>query len=164
MNARWSGSTHDSVAFTVSNRAQKLCSTRLPSGYWISADPTYMCVNSFVTPWSASSLRGEMEVFCDALNFYHSSHRMLIEQACGILVRLWGAFWNHCPSMFSSCFNFLLLQCAYTTTQYKLTTCAHCLRLLLCMAMNRLKKHFKYGGILQRVCEIIPKTAVCEEI
>ena len=70
MSARCSGSTHDSVAFAVSNVAQNLSATRLPHGYWIAADLLYTCLNWIITPWSPCALRGEMGIYRDAFNFF----------------------------------------------------------------------------------------------
>ncbi len=88
------GSTHDSVAFEVSQLAAQPRTTGLLPGYWIAADPAYVCSHGLLTLWSKSKLTGERGLFCDSFNFYHSSHRMHAEQAFGISIRRWGLFWR----------------------------------------------------------------------
>lgn len=100
MSCKCTGSTHDSVAFAVSNLARELEESPLKTGYWIAADAAYMCSQGVIVPWSKSALQcDEKGLFRDSFNFFHSSLRIHVEQAFGILVRRWGILWR--PISFS---------------------------------------------------------------
>lgn len=77
------GSTHDSLAHAVSSLGRYLESGRLDGEFWIAGDEAYVCTESLITPIPASQAN-DVE---DAFNFYHSSLRMHVEQAFGILVK-----------------------------------------------------------------------------
>ncbi len=81
MSGRCSGSTHDAVAFDVSEIAARLRNGEMADGFWLAGDAAYTYTNSILTPWSKSALRGEDGVFADSFNFYQSSHRMHVEQS-----------------------------------------------------------------------------------
>jgi len=94
MSSRCTGSTHDSVAFEVSDLARRLRSGDIISGYWLAGDAAYVSLRGLLTPWSKSRLSGEDGIYADGFNFYHSSHRMHVEQAFGVLVKRWGLLWK----------------------------------------------------------------------
>ena len=80
MSRRCTGSTHDAAAFDVSELAQKLKDNRMSTGFWLAGDAAYISLTGLLTPWSKSALSGENGVFADIFNFYHSSHRIHVEQ------------------------------------------------------------------------------------
>lgn len=94
MSCRCSGSTHDAAAFDVSDLASKLKTGQLKAGYWIAGDAAYVSIPGLLTPWSKSELSGENGIYADSFNFYHSSHRIHVEQAFGVLVQRWGILWK----------------------------------------------------------------------
>ncbi len=53
------GSTHDSVAFSVSGLPRRLRNGELLSGFWITGDAAYSGADGIVTPLSSSALRHE---------------------------------------------------------------------------------------------------------
>lgn len=77
------GSTHDSLAHAVSSLGRYLEDGRLGEQFWIAGDEAYLCSESLITPIPAS----QASDVDDAFNFYHSSLRMHVEQAFGILVK-----------------------------------------------------------------------------
>ena len=76
------GSTHDSLAHAVSALGRYLESDELSSEFWIAGDEAYVCTESLITPVPSS----QAGVYEDAFNFYHSSYRIHVEQAFGMLV------------------------------------------------------------------------------
>lgn len=84
-SAKCRGSTHDSLAHAVSSLGDYLEQGSLDARFWIAGDEAYVCTNSLITPVPASQAND----FEDAFNFYHSSLRMHIEQAFGMLVAKW---------------------------------------------------------------------------
>lgn len=80
------GSTHDSLAHSVSSLREYLDSGKLQEPFWIAGNEAYMCTNSLVTPVSGNAV-GDFE---DGFNFYHYSLRMHVEQAFGMLTKKWG--------------------------------------------------------------------------
>ena len=84
-SARCVGSTHDSVAHTVSALGHYLESGKLHFECWIAGDEAYVCTESLITPFPAASATDAE----DAFNYYHSSLRMHVEQAFGMLVGKW---------------------------------------------------------------------------
>ncbi len=95
MTSKCVGSTHDSIAFHVSALARKVRDGVLPCGYWIAADPAYMCSNGLMTPWPKSALRNpENGIYRDAFNCFQNSFRIHEEQAFGMLVRGRGILWR----------------------------------------------------------------------
>ena len=79
------GSTHDSLAFDVSHMARYILEGYIPIGPWVSADEAYSGGEIILVPF-----RGQiLTLYLDGFNFYHSSHRVHIEQAFGQLVRKW---------------------------------------------------------------------------
>jgi hypothetical protein len=97
MSGRTAGSTHDSLAFSVSTLCEALANSSLRDGYWIAGDEAYNFSDSLLTPWPSSVAK--TDVARDAFNFYQSSLRIHIEQAFGQLVRRFGIFWK--PIQFS---------------------------------------------------------------
>ena len=89
-SCRAAGSTHDSLAFSMSDLANSLEQRCLPEPFWIAADEAYPCSNSILTPWSGRELPTDK----DAFNFWLSSSRIHIEQAFGQLVARWGLLWR----------------------------------------------------------------------
>ena len=47
-----------------------------------------------LTPWPKHQLAGDDGIFADSFNFYHSIHRIHVEQAFGVFVKRWGIFWK----------------------------------------------------------------------
>ncbi len=95
MTCKCVGSTHDSIAFATSSLAAQLRAGDMLSGFWIAGDAAYQCSEGLVTPWTKSALTDPEEgVYRDAFNFYHSSKRMAVEQAFGILFNRWGILWR----------------------------------------------------------------------
>ena len=79
------GSTHDSLAFDISHMASYLRSGNVPMGIWMSADEAYSGGEVILVPF-----RGQiLTIYLDAFNFFHSTHRVHIEQSFGQLVRKW---------------------------------------------------------------------------
>lgn len=50
ISAKFTGPTHESVAFSASSYAEKLRTGKLPLGYWIAADDANMCSENIITP------------------------------------------------------------------------------------------------------------------
>mmetsp|Transcript_4870 Transcript_4870/g.17388 ORF Transcript_4870/g.17388 Transcript_4870/m.17388 type:complete len:224 (+) Transcript_4870:673-1344(+) len=84
------GSTHDSTAFSMSSLGTMLYNDKIPSGYWLSGDAAYRAHPNLVTPWPGSSLPADK----DALNYWQSNSRIMIECAFGILSMRWGILWR----------------------------------------------------------------------
>ena len=63
-------------------------------GYWFAGDAAYVLMPGLITPWSKYDLMGDERIFADSFNFFHSSHRIHVEQAFGILVARWGILWR----------------------------------------------------------------------
>jgi hypothetical protein len=94
-SAREVGSTHDSLAFSLSSLYAFLEEGGLPPCYWIAGDTAYTCTEYLLTPYSkAALLLHGFETSRDAYNLFQSSHRVHIEQAFGLLVRRFGIFWR----------------------------------------------------------------------
>jgi DDE superfamily endonuclease len=86
-SAKAVGSTHDSLAFSISSLHTLLESGSMPDGFWIAGDAAYTCTDYMLTPFSKTMLLVSGFQTCrDAYNFYQSSHRVHIEQAFGMLV------------------------------------------------------------------------------
>ena len=56
--------------------------------FWIAGDEAYMCTEDLITPVPSSHASSEE----DSFNFFHSSLRMHVEQAFGMLMAKWGIF------------------------------------------------------------------------
>ena len=61
------GSTHDSLAHSVSSLGRYLAAGLLNKDYWVAGDEAYSCDESLLTPFPASMIRGHP--FRDAYNF-----------------------------------------------------------------------------------------------
>jgi len=85
-------STHDSLSYSVSDLSTFLRNGGLPRGFWIAADDAYECTETLITP--VPRRRAPIWSLEDSFNFYHSSLRMHVEQAFGILVARWGILWT----------------------------------------------------------------------
>jgi hypothetical protein len=95
MSAMAVGSTHDSLAFSLSQLGIALERDGLPEGYWIAADAAYECSNCILSPWSENQVKNsEHGIARDAFNYYQSSSRVHAEQAFGILVARFGILWR----------------------------------------------------------------------
>ena len=81
------GSTHDSLAHSVSSLGRFLAAGLLNKDFWVAGDEAYSCDESLLTPFPASMIRGHP--FRDAYNFFQSSLRIHVEQAFGFLVSKW---------------------------------------------------------------------------
>ena len=81
------GSTHDSLAHSVSSFGIYLAAGLLNKDYWVAGDEAYSCDKSLLTPFPASMIRGHP--FRDAYNVFQSSLRIHVEQAFGFLVSKW---------------------------------------------------------------------------
>lgn len=93
MSSKFTGSTHGSVAFSVSALAERLRLRELIPGFLIATDTAYLCENGVLTPLSTLMYLDENDgVYRDALNFYHISHRIHVEQAFEIFFQHWGLF------------------------------------------------------------------------
>jgi hypothetical protein len=93
--AKCAGSTPDGIAWESSSLGMRLRRTPLPAGFWIAGDAVYPCRNGVITPWTAGQiLQDDFGVSRDALNFFHSSLRMPVEQAFGMLVERFGIIWR----------------------------------------------------------------------
>lgn len=86
-SARCVGSTHDSVAHAVSALGDYLEQGLLRKEFWIAGDDAYLCSESLITPYPMNQTSGNTALF--NFNFFHSSLRMHIEQAFGMLVAKW---------------------------------------------------------------------------
>lgn len=85
-SARVVGSTHDSLAHSVSGLGEHMSGGRLPYPFWIAGDEAYTCTRSLIVPYSISDCGPAESNF----NFCLSSYRVHIEQAFGQLVARWG--------------------------------------------------------------------------
>ncbi len=95
MSALCTGNTHDSVAFGCSGLSRRLREIGLRPGYWIAGDAAYECIFGIITPWSKKQVEcHEHGLYRDSFNYFHSSLRVHVEQAFGILVERWGILWK----------------------------------------------------------------------
>jgi hypothetical protein len=78
--------THDSLAFAVSELGQAVANGELPEPFFINGDNAFVQSNSMMVPANDPSL--------DDYDFEQSSNRMPIECAFGVLVRRWGILWR----------------------------------------------------------------------
>jgi len=83
--ARCVGSTHDSLAHSVSSLGRYLAEGLLQEEFFIIGDEAYVCTESLIKP-VPSSQADEVD---DAFNFYLSSLRIHVERAFGMLVAHW---------------------------------------------------------------------------
>lgn len=84
-SARTVGSTHDSLSHAVSGLGRYLERGELLVEFWLVGDDAYVCTEFLITPVPAA----EADEHEDAFNFFHSSMRMHVEQAFGMLVARW---------------------------------------------------------------------------
>jgi hypothetical protein len=95
LSAKCAGSTPDGIAWESSSLGLRLRREPLPTGFWIAGDAAYPCRKGIITPWTAGQLlHDEFGVSRDAFNFHHSSLRMHVEQAFGMLVQRFGILWK----------------------------------------------------------------------
>jgi hypothetical protein len=95
LSAKCAGSTPDGIAWESSSLGMRLRRVPLPAGFWIAGDAAYPCRNGIITPWTAGQLlHDEFGTSRDAFNFFHSSLRMHVEQAFGMLVQRFGILWR----------------------------------------------------------------------
>jgi len=69
----------------VSSIGKFLSAKRLRGEFWIAGDEAYVCTELLITPFPAS----QADEWEDSFNFYHSSLRMHVEQAFGMMVARW---------------------------------------------------------------------------
>ena len=84
---RCPGSTHDSLAFSMSNLNQFLRSGQLPKEVWGVADEAFINTESLLVPIPVDTI--DFGTYEDAYNFFISSFRIHVEQAFGMLVARW---------------------------------------------------------------------------
>lgn len=84
-SARVVGSSHDSLAHTVSGLGAFIREGKLPYPFWIVGDEAYICTDSLIVPYPISAC-GPVE---SDFNFCLSSYRVHVEQAFGQLVSRW---------------------------------------------------------------------------
>jgi DDE superfamily endonuclease len=95
MSAMAVGSTHDSLAFSLSKLGIELDKGGLPDVYSIAADAVYECSNCILSPWSEHQVKDpEHGVARDAFKYYQSSSRVHVQQAFGILFARFGILWR----------------------------------------------------------------------
>ena len=82
------GATHDSTAFKCSMLGAICHAGELPGDYFFIGDAAYGGGMNVMTPYSSSTARRNRSK--DDFNYLHSSKRMAIERAFGVLVRRWG--------------------------------------------------------------------------
>ena len=87
-NIKTVGSTHDSMAWSVTPLAQDLALIGLPFGLWIAGDDAYASSEYLISPYSIKA--GRVDNYKDNFNFYQSRCRINIECAFGILVEKFG--------------------------------------------------------------------------
>eukprot|EP00037_Helgoeca_nana_P003094 m.38083 g.38083 ORF g.38083 m.38083 type:complete len:489 (+) comp13287_c0_seq1:277-1743(+) len=90
MSIRCPGSSHDSLAWRVSDLSVELAHAIGKRGYWLAADDAYAQSAPILTPYPGRNIGDIKDVF----NFYHSSARMRVEMAFGQLVARFGIFWR----------------------------------------------------------------------
>lgn len=109
------GSSHDSSAFactelgrTVLDPTHVLTRAMVEDGHCIVVDEAYAASEVLAVPWPGC---GRGDRWKDSYNFYHSSSRIHIEQAFGMLSWRWGVFWRPLrvpfpkrPSLVRACF------------------------------------------------------------
>ena len=81
------GSTHDSLAHSVSSLGRYLAAGLLKKDFWVAGDEAYSCDESLLSPFPASMIRGHP--FRDAYYYFQSSLRIHVEQDFGFLVSKW---------------------------------------------------------------------------
>jgi hypothetical protein len=95
LSAKCAGSTPEGISWESSSLGIRLWREALPTGFWISGDAAYACRNGLITPRTAGQLLDdEFGVSRDSFNFYHSSLRMHVKQAFGMLVQRLGILWR----------------------------------------------------------------------
>ena len=88
--------SHDSSAFAATEVGRLFSTSEneggVPDPYYLVGDAAYAGNRRVITPFTRRSYsRGTDE---DTFNFIHSSKRMAIERAFGVLVRRWGIVWR----------------------------------------------------------------------
>jgi hypothetical protein len=92
--AKRAGSTPNGIAWVSSSLGMRLRREPLTAGIWTAGD-AYPCRNGIIAPWTAAQLfHDEFGASRDTFNFYHSSLRMHVEQAFGMLVQRFGILWR----------------------------------------------------------------------
>jgi DDE superfamily endonuclease len=151
LSAKCAGSTPDGIAWEYSSLGMRLRRTPLPAWFWIAGDAAYPCRNGVITPWTAGKLlHDEFGVSRDAFNFFHSSLRMHVEQAFGMLVQRFGILWRKLmfslpvsTLVFSTCFrlhNFCINNGESSLRAYCVERSNQSLRPLLGGGFARLKR------------------------
>lgn len=115
MSCKSPGSVHDSTPFGLTALGQMLMIPRdavtsqlIADGYCIVGDEAYAAGEVMAVPWPSG---GGGDKRKDSYNFFQSSSRIHVEQACGMLVWRWGVFWRplrvpffKLPSLICACF------------------------------------------------------------
>ena len=94
-SCKCTGSFHYAVTFYSSKLAARIRRGDMKPGYWMAEDAAYVPVNGLLTPWPRSELAKKDVIYADSFNFYHSSHRIYVEQAFGVLLQRWVFFESH---------------------------------------------------------------------
>ena len=84
--AGWTGSTHDSMAWSSSQLYEKLDAGLLPAEYFLIGDEAFSTTEYLLSPWPGRGL-GRWK---DSFNYHLSAERQCIERAFGIFVKRWG--------------------------------------------------------------------------
>jgi DDE superfamily endonuclease len=95
MSSNFVGSTLDCLSFACSRLGRALQSKASLGIYWIAGDAASDCGSGLVVPWSKGQLLDEKDgLFRDSFNYFHSSLRIHVEQAFGMLVSRFGVLWK----------------------------------------------------------------------
>jgi hypothetical protein len=86
-SVRYPGAVHDSYAWKADPLSDELrgCTNLLSGGYHLNGDDAYCTHDTLATPWPGKSGAGAR----DAYNYHHSSCRIAVEQAFGMLTKRW---------------------------------------------------------------------------
>ena len=87
------GSRHDFIAFNISNLAGKLKEALLATGFWIFGDVSYPWKDSVLTQPSSFLTNDDRGLAKNLFNYFHSSMRIHIEHAFGIMVSRFSILW-----------------------------------------------------------------------
>lgn len=78
--------THDSMAWGLTDLGQRIEHGDLPAPFFINADAAFSVRNSLITPAGDAASTD--------FDYHQSSNRVVIERAFGVLVRRWAVLWK----------------------------------------------------------------------